>query len=205
MQYAEDDKNKLLAYYDKLIINHKDNTSQAQGWASNETENKRFEIFLKIGDINNRSILDVGCGFGDLYDFLKRKNLDFSYTGIDINPEMIKAAKEKHSNAEFQTIDFGNPEFTDKFDYIFCSGALSFRVPNYKEFYFTQIKKMFELSKIGVGFNMLTIQNNTNPGDDNLYATYSVEEVSEFCSKLTPKMKVYSDYLPNDFTVFLYH
>ena len=188
-----------------MIDEHIDNDAQAQGWSSNETENTRFNIFLKIGNINNCSILDVGCGFGDLYDFLEKKNFNFSYTGIDVNPEMIKVAKERHPNVDFQTIDFGiyNPE--EKFDYVFCSGALSFKTKDYKKLYFNHIKKMFELSKIGVAFNMLNIQNNTKPEDEELYATYEIPEVQEFCSQLTQKVTALQDYLPNDFTFFLYH
>ena len=205
MEYNKEDKNRMLAYYGKLISEHGDNNSQAQGWANSETENTRFDVLLKIGDINKSSVLDVGCGFGDLYDYLKIKGLDFSYKGIDINPEMIKVAQKKHLNATFQTIDFGSTDFTEKFDYIFCSGALSFKVPSYKEFYFAYIKKMFELSRVGVAFNMLTIENNTQPEDAEIFATYSISEVKEFCSQLTQKISVQQDYLHNDFTFFLYH
>src|SRR3989344_5040153 len=206
MEYGQDDKRRLLIYYDKLISEHGDENGQAQGWASNETENIRFEVFLKVGDLNNCSILDVGCGFGDFYDFLKKKKTqNFSYTGIDINPEMIKRAKEKNPEANFQVIDFGSGNFKSKFDYIFCSGALSFKITNYKEFYLAHVKKMFELSKIGVAFNMLNKENNTKPENEELYATYSIKEVRDFFLNLTSKITIHKNYLPNDFTLFLYH
>ena len=205
MQYDKEDKNNLLEYYKKLITEHDDNSSQAQGWASNETENTRFKIFTKIGDLNNSSILDVGCGFGDLYDFLKKKDLNFTYKGIDINPEMIKVARDKHQDVYFETVDFCAYNLEEKFDYVFCSGALSFKIKNYKQFYFNYIEKMFELSNIGIAFNMLNSKNNVNSEDEKLFATYSISEVEEFCSNLTKKITILQDYLPNDFTFFLYH
>ncbi|MCF7834180.1 MAG: class I SAM-dependent methyltransferase [Candidatus Pacebacteria bacterium] len=205
MSYSEESKNKLLQYYNNLISEHTDNNAQAQGWASEDTENARFEIFSKVGDLNNHSVLDVGCGFGDFYSFLKSKRIDCKYTGIDINPEMIKTAETKYPSAQFQVIDFGDNDFTEKFDYIFCSGALSFMVPDYKNFYFAKVKKMFELSKKGVAFNMLTEKNNIKTEDEKLYATYSTQEVLDFCKELTEKVSIQEGYLPNDFTVFLYH
>lgn len=205
MEYDQNDKNRLLAYYNKLMMDNVGNTAQSQGWASNETENTRFNILLKIGDINNCSILDVGCGFGDLYNFFKKKDLNFSYTGIDVNPEMIKIAKERHLNVDFQIIDFSSYVPKEKFDYIFCSGALSFKVKDYKNLYFSYIKKMFEISKVGVVFNMLNSQNNSSDEDSEIFATYEISEVREFCLQLTDKIIISEDYLPNDFTFFLYH
>jgi trans-aconitate methyltransferase len=205
MQFNQNDKERLLAYYQKLATNHADNTSQTQGWASNETQRIRYDVFTKIGDLNNSSVLDVGCGFGDFYDFLKNKGLTFSYEGIDINSAMLKVAKERHSNIAFQETDFGSYNSNKKFDYVFCSGALSFKTKDYKNLYFSYIKKMFELSTIGVAFNMLNSKNNVTPEDEAIFATYEISEVQEFCKQLTEKITVTEGYLPNDFTFFLYH
>ena len=202
--YENEDKNRILSYYDSLIKEYGSSDPRSIGWASESTEQIRYTILSEIGDLNNHSILDVGCGFGNLYDFLKNKNLSFSYKGIDINPKIISLAKEKHPNISFETLDFGNYQ-NEKYDYIFCSGALSFKVPNYKQFYFEYIKKMFDYSNIGIAFNMLNDKNNTNPGDDKLFATYSVEEVKNFCLTFTNNIIIREDYLPNDFTIYLYH
>jgi trans-aconitate methyltransferase len=205
MEYDQDDKSRLLTYYDKLLIEHADNTARAQGWASDETENIRFDIFTKIGDLNNSTILDVGCGFGDLYDFLKNKGVAFSYEGIDVNPAMLKVARERHPDVVFQEADFGSYDSKGKFDYIFCSGALSFKTKDYKNFYFEHIKKMYEFSKVGVAFNMLNSKNNVTPENEETFATYEILEVQEFCKHLTEKITILEDYLPNDFTFFLHH
>ncbi len=202
--YKNEDKDKILSYYDSLIKEYGPNDSRSVGWTSESTEKIRYTILSEIGDLNNHSILDVGCGFGNLYDFLKNKNLSFSYKGIDINPKIISLAKEKHPNISFETLDFGSYQ-NGKYDYIFCSGALSFKVPNYKQFYFEYIKKMFNSSNIGIAFNMLNYKNNTNHGDDKLFATYSTKEIYDFCLTLTSKVTIRENYLPNDFTIYLYH
>lgn len=202
--YENEDESRILSYYDSLLEEYGPNDPRSIGWASESTEQIRYTILSEIGDLNSHSILDVGCGFGNLYDFLRNKNLSFSYKGIDINPKAIMIAKEKHPNINFETVDFGNYK-NDKYDYIFCSGALSFKIPNYKQFYFEYIKKMFNCSTIGIAFNMLNDKNNTNLEDDKLYATYSVKEVQDFCLTLTSRITIRENYLPNDFTVYLYH
>ena len=54
--------------------------------------NLRYEKMLEVitdstkGDI---SILDVGCGYGGLYQFALDKGLQLDYTGIDVCRNMI--------------------------------------------------------------------------------------------------------------------
>jgi ubiquinone/menaquinone biosynthesis C-methylase UbiE len=50
----------------------------------------------------NKRILEVGCGWGSFFDF------GFTcqkYTGIDINENFIKIAKQRYSAHEFICID----------------------------------------------------------------------------------------------------
>ena len=40
-------------------------------WGSQQSQHLRFEAMTNNLDLNNQTILDVGCGFGDFYKFLK--------------------------------------------------------------------------------------------------------------------------------------
>ena len=202
-----EDKNKerMLSFYDTLLDNYGVDDARSLGWYNDSTKNIRYQILCEVGDLNNHSVLDVGCGFGDLFDFIKKKNINFTYKGIDINSNMINKAIKKYQNAQFETIDFGVFNKDEKYDYVFCSGGLSFMVPDYKQFYFEYVEKMFECSKIAVVFNMLNRNNNNKPEDDEIFATYSTEEVLDFCLKLTDKVTIRENYLSNDFSVYLYH
>ena len=51
-------------------------TSGALGWKSDENQNIRFEILSQIGDMSGLSVLDLGCGHGDLCGYLGRKYSD---------------------------------------------------------------------------------------------------------------------------------
>ena len=54
-------KDKLLPNYRKL------------GWGSKKSQDLRFKILIDRWNLENKSILDIGCGFGDFYFFLKKK------------------------------------------------------------------------------------------------------------------------------------
>lgn len=60
---------------------------------------KEFEAFLPYLK-ENSSVVDIGCGNGRFYKFLKEK-LKTHYTGIDNNPELIKIAKKTFKEANF--------------------------------------------------------------------------------------------------------
>lgn len=81
----------------------------------------------------NTSLLDVGCYGGYLYDFIASRSKGSSvmpnYTGIDINPDVVRAAAEVHKlpNTRFEVGDvfalekqFGAASF----DYVVCSRVL---------------------------------------------------------------------------------
>ena len=54
-----------------------------------------FDVLLSGGVTSGESVLDVGCGFADLYHYMRSKGVKVDYTGIDLSPDMIEAAKGK--------------------------------------------------------------------------------------------------------------
>jgi hypothetical protein len=42
------------------------------GWKSQQTQEARFNALLAIGNLKGKSILDLGCGLGCLYGYLKK-------------------------------------------------------------------------------------------------------------------------------------
>jgi ubiquinone/menaquinone biosynthesis C-methylase UbiE len=63
-------------------------------------------------------ILDVCCGTGYLYEFLKPYG---EYTGVDFSESMVKTSKERYPKGEFCLGDAESLEFKDKtFDVVVC-------------------------------------------------------------------------------------
>ena len=101
------------------------------GWGSQKTQNTRFENIYKYFQKDNFSVLDVGCGLGDFYYFLKKKKIKFKYTGIDINEDFIYKCKKKYKNVNFIKSHFLKYKITNKPDYIIISGALNLPMDDY--------------------------------------------------------------------------
>ena len=71
------------------------------GWGSTDQQLYRFHNFTNSIDLTNKSILDIGCGFGDLFGHLQRERVPFSrYTGWDINSEFVAIATRKFSGSQ---------------------------------------------------------------------------------------------------------
>lgn len=83
-------------------------------------------IFLKDRLREGMSVLDVGCAQGGFAGILAEHLKDFSYTGIDINAEMVARARERHPGQRFFHIPSGPwGELGDEtFDQVLVLGIL---------------------------------------------------------------------------------
>lgn len=200
MQFSEEDRERLFGFYDPAIEGYGSHDVRALRWSEWEGQQERFRVLAGIGVADGASILDVGCGFGDLYQYLTDRLRNISYLGIDINPAMITVAERKYPDARFEVADFGEWN-GETFDWALASGAFSFKIPHYRDVYFRFIQKMFEHSVQGIAFNMLDSRFHI---DDTIFATYDIEEVEAFGRGITPRVEVNNQYLRQDFTVYLY-
>ena len=186
------------------MLQKSENDFEKVGWGSKKSQITRFHVLMEVGNLEKRSILDVGCGLGAMLDYIDKNISIQSYTGIDINSNMIKEAKKRHPNAEFKTLDITKnlEELSNKrFDYVFLSGALNLSADNHEENIKKVIKKMFGLANKAIALNFLSIFS-----DRFTQAEYycSPLEILEFSFTLTKKVTLRHDYMPHDFTIYLY-
>lgn len=157
-------------------------------------------MLLEPTELNDCSILDIGCGTGDLLAYLISNNIQCDYTGIDQIKEFITLAGDKYKNqnntsfllGDFWTADLG------KYDYVLASGALSYRNvdPN---FIFKMIAHLFSLSKKALAFNLLEKTDLKNGG----LVAYNKNEILGFCKKLSSNVILKDDYLEGDFRILM--
>ncbi|MBE6049089.1 MAG: class I SAM-dependent methyltransferase [Clostridium sp.] len=79
----------------------------------------------KIKDENFKTVLDVGCGTGNMLNMIINKYNDVEAYGIDISDKMLLKAKEKLGDRAYLTLgDSENlPYKDDKFDLIMCNDS----------------------------------------------------------------------------------
>jgi SAM-dependent methyltransferase len=91
--------NQVRQYYDGKIKTY-GATPQGTDWNSDVSQEIRFEQLCKV--ITQRehvSILDFGCGYGALYDYLIKNGYQVDlYVGYDIVETMVQEGKRLHSN-----------------------------------------------------------------------------------------------------------
>lgn len=97
-------------------------------------QNIRFDALTRFWDLSKPfSILDIGCGFGDLNKFFDLKGISkYKYHGIDLVEGMISTADALYKgkdNITFETGDFIS-DFSDgkKYDFILASGIFNFQM-----------------------------------------------------------------------------
>lgn len=71
-----------------------------------------------------RTILDLGCGPGNVARLLYEKNNHYVITGIDLSAEMVELAKQSVPNGKFQVCDLREIDFADSYDAIIASFAI---------------------------------------------------------------------------------
>lgn len=178
-------------------------------WKNKSSQELRFKILTKIGNINNRSVHDFGCGYGDFNKYLKKDFINFKYIGTDISELILKEAKKKNrQNSIFYKYDIINSSFEKKLvsDFVLNSGVFTVRnnINNDKWWGFVKsgIKSMYKYSKIGIGFNLMSSA--VDFKERHLFYKSS-KDVSKFIqNNLSKKIKiVYSQYLW-EYTVFVY-
>ena len=196
------EKATVIHYHRHRIGAHGKGTAEALGWRQKDSQVKRFEVISTVGDLAGCSLLDVGCGYGDLKGFLDQRFSGLTYIGIDQMPEFITSAKERHKDCAdtfFYQTDFTTVAFP-QVDYVIASGALSYRCDN-PDFYQDMIRKMYSASTRALSFNMLDAdQLPAHP----LLVGHDSEKIVSFCQELSPCVKVVKGYIEDDFTVFVY-
>src|SRR6266480_5491725 len=101
------DTEHYLEPYRKAASRHGDQFGSLL-WASPRTQAARFDAICRLAETRGKKVLDVGCGRGDLMDFMiLREIAPAEYVGIEAVDELVGAAMRKGwRNAEIVQCDF---------------------------------------------------------------------------------------------------
>ncbi|MCP4375524.1 MAG: class I SAM-dependent methyltransferase [bacterium] len=174
-------------------------------WGSHEAQQARFGVLADNVPLERQTLLDVGCGLGDLWAYLKGRGISVDYCGVDILDEMTQAARKRNPDARFVCEDIftskrneENLIATENFDVVFCSGTLNLEVGNNTEFLPGALRRMLELSREYMVVNLLHIRSEIK------YPHCIYHDPNIILKILEPmpcNVRLIDNYLPNDFTV----
>lgn len=174
------------------------------GWNNREQQEKRWDILLNIGFQDGDSILDFGCGIGDLYGYMEEKYKKFIYYGVEVNQEYYDIARKKYPNVNFKLIDNIN-EINFNYDWFVASGV--FTVYTTTEDLIRYIDAAYQQCNKGVAFNLIKELYYPNVNDPlEKRRGYNSKEILSIFKEKYDSVRMVDKYLkPNkDFTIYIY-
>lgn len=169
-------------------------TCKALHWNSEESQAIRFKVLLSLvrEDISACRIVDVGCGFGDLYLYMKEKPLQ--YTGIDVMEEMVEQAVQK-TGCEILKLD-ACVDALPLADYYLCSGAMNI-LSRFETYQF--IQNCYNASKKGFIFNILE-----GKDESLVYNYFRAKEIKAIAKELGAEVEIKKGYMQKDISIGMY-
>lgn len=194
------DSASIFRYHREMIVLHGEQDSKALGWLDRHSQVVRFNALITIADLSGCSVLDAGCGHGDLLEYLDDAFTGIIYRGMEQIPELLDEAVRRYGHRTRTTFQAGNFMYSPLpvFDYVLASGSLNYRSAD-PEFIFKAIARLYDHCQLGLGFNLLS----SIPGNG-LIVAYDPEEILAYCNTLSPKTVKLDGYDADDFTILMY-
>lgn len=83
-------RGRIIKYFDEQYLKGGIGEEVPKLWPSKEYQLLRFRILIEIDDLNGKTILDVGCGFGEFYYFLNNNDVKLKdYVGTAVIIKMM--------------------------------------------------------------------------------------------------------------------
>lgn len=156
-----DDVQEKLADYFTDKLEQFGATAKGVDYNGDAAQKIRFAELVRIvkNPAEKFSIIDYGCGYGALFDFLQAHNWQFDYYGVDLIEKMVLAGRKTHtdfSNAHFTTDEKELPAA----DYLVAAGIFNIKLDavydEWQDFVCDTLLRMNHLCTQGFAFNLLT-------------------------------------------------
>lgn len=215
-------KKKISLISQEMIMRYSDRYQsmgicvKTLGWGSVEQQQYRFAQSLRSQlSFKNKIILDIGCGFGDYYEFLVKEGVHAKeYIGWDINEDLLREAKLKYCDNDIVRFDLVDLSAEKKKATVADIGIMlgvlnlnlkgTFNNYNYSKLFIKNaFNKVRELLVVDFLSSQLT---STYPKEDFVFY-HDPAKVLKMALNFTDNVELKHNYLPipqKEFMLFLY-
>lgn len=205
------------AYYSAKIREH-GATSKGVDWNTEDSQFLRFRQLLRVlpEAHGTFSLVDYGCGYGALYEFLTQEFSSkhsihpetfpskFEYIGYDISAEMLASAGERFGQQSNVRLTQTTETLTTA-DYLVASGIFNVRMHHndteWKDYILETLQTFDAIAKHGFSFNMLTSYSDKEYMRTDLYYADSLF-FFDYCKRRFSKyVALLHDYPLYEFTI----
>ena len=194
-----------IAFYQRLARQHRGTSRQVGAW-SGQSQTARFAVMFDVLDsllgdgLAGLSILDFGCGKGDLVAYLDRHGrLDtLRYIGIDGIEENVEDAR-RLGGYDFRLVRWnGVGRVVDEpVDVIVFSGTFATTCIDRR---LAMYGSLLAQARVGVVGNFLTSASGVKDYGEGM-VLMDPEEALRVVDRAVFRVQIRADYLPHDFTV----
>lgn len=173
--------------YDSEIVGYPDENYQAMIY--------QYSITGVLPLIGQASVLDVGCGRGDLNAVIKQFNDEIQYNGVEFNQLLVNAGLRRYptmSDSNIEIGDFLQVDFDNTYDYIFNIGSLNANYGLYQDSNWAYFNKVLDKSLAACNVAcVFTLLQQTDSNDD--FVTYPIPNMTDML--LQRQLKFTIDYV----------
>ena len=197
------DRAAYVERYEQRLREH-GHSPATLGWGKPGREHVRFQVMADVvQEVGATSVLDVGCGFADLYDHLMQQGWVGRYCGIDIVPGLLAEARQRHPTLDLQEADIAAYEPADTFDVVVASGVFNARLHNEdnREHIARSVERMHALARRAVCVDfMSTYVDFQSPDGWHTDPAWALA----LGHALSKRLRLRHDYMPFEFALIVY-
>jgi SAM-dependent methyltransferase len=198
-------KAAVVRHYEAQLRRHGP-TAEGMDWKDAASQRLRFRILCEVCDLRGRSLHEIGAGAGHLLDYLRENGIAADYSGSDLSPAMVEAARRLHPGARFEQRDLLLEAPPRSYDVVVCSGlfhvSLGCAEPAWRCFVEETLRRMWGLCRVAIAFNLMSDQVDWR-APTLFYA--SPGETLDFCRReLGRSLTLRHDYPLHEYTVYVY-
>ncbi len=191
---------EIATFFDSLVAQHGD-SARSSDWSSAASQSLRFGVMSEVLPLDGLRVLDVGCGVAAYADYLHERHPSARYLGLDLSERAIDLARRVRPHLDLRVGNLLEAGIEGPYDVVVANGILYRLGERGPELMRSLVTRMWELASRAVAFNSLSgWAAEQRPGE---FHADPLETLA-FCRTLTPHVVLRHDYLPHDFTVYLY-
>ena len=193
-------------YYTDKIRTH-GATPRGVDWNDPDSQALRFEQLARLLPADQPfSLLDLGCGYGALYDHLALRHSGLSYLGLDISEAMVDEARRRHADAPDARFEIGGRP-AETLDFAVASGIFNLRQHHddaaWRDFLLDTVAMMDAVTRRGFAFNCLTSFSDAEHMQDRLYYADPCDIFRHCKKRFSRNVALLHDYELYEFTIIV--
>lgn len=195
------DRLRIAHYHRKRHQQFGDDKAKILGWQDKFSQVSRFEALCRDLQLNDTSLVDIGCGYADLLEYLELKGIYLKhYIGIDQQKRFVSEARQRSfkTKADYIRGDFSKLVLP-KADYVIASGSLNYQSAN-PNHTVEMIDKMYRAANVACTFNLL---DEAKLPSMRMLESHNKQGVLRYCRVLCAGSYLVEGYSDHDFTIVM--